>query len=189
MTELDALYAGLVTRAATIEEFDPDEGTILVRAAPYDVETELSPGLFERFARGTFEAATAAPHRVKLWLGHSVDGGMPVGVGRTVEDRRDGLYVRAKIANTAAGHDAKELASDGVLDEVSAEFTSKPDWYTARRRPDGIHVTHTRGRLLGVALVPHGAYAENARVLEVRSLVTQPDPRDAAIAHLRALTS
>lgn len=189
MTELDSLYGGLVTRAATIEEFDPDEGTILVRAAPYEVETELTPGLFERFARGTFAAAAAAPHRVKLWLGHSTANGTPVGVGRTVEDRRDGLYVRAKIANTAAGHDARELAADGVLDEVSVEFTSNPDWYSARRRPDGVHVLHTRGRLLGVALVPHGAYADNAKVLEVRSLVVQPDPRDAAIARLKSLTS
>jgi Escherichia/Staphylococcus phage prohead protease len=189
MTELSDLYGGLITRTATIEEFDPDESTILVRAAPYEVETELTPGLFERFARGTFESATAAPHRVKLWLGHSTAAGTPVGVGRTVEERRDGLYVRAKIANTAAGHDARELANDGVLDEVSVEFTSHPDWYTARRRADGVHVTHTRGRLLGVALVPHGAYADNARVLEVRSLVVQPDPRMTAIARLNALTS
>jgi HK97 family phage prohead protease len=189
MTELVDLYAGLVTRAATLEAFDPDEGTILVRAAPYDVETELTPGLFERFARGTFEAASAAPHRVKLWLGHSTAGGTPVGVGRTVEDRRDGVYVRAKIANTAAGHDARELAADGVLDECSVEFTTGPDWYTARRRPDGVHVTHTRGRLLGVALVPHGAYADNARILEVRHLRLDPDPRAAVIAALRALSS
>ena len=189
MTDLADFYGGLVTRAATLEEFDPDEGTILVRAAPYEVETELTPGLFERFARGTFEAATAAPHRVKLWLGHSTVNGTPVGVGRTVEERRDGVYVRAKIANTAAGHDARELAADGVLDEVSVEFTSNPDWYTARRRADGVHVTHTRGRLLGVALVPHGAYADNAKVLEVRSLVAQPDPRALVVAKLRALTS
>lgn len=189
MTELDTFYSGLVTRAATLEEYDPDEGTILVRAAPYDVETELSPGLFERFARGTFEAASAAPHRVKLWLGHSTANGTPVGVGRTIENRRDGVYVRARIANTAAGHDARELAADGVLDECSVEFTSNPDWYTARRRPDGIHVTHTRGRLLGVALVPHGAYADNAKVVEIRSLLVDPDPRAEAIARLTALTS
>lgn len=189
MTELDDLFTGVITRAATLQEFDADAGTILVRAAPYEVETELQPGLFERFSRGAFEAATAAPHRVKLWLGHSTQNGVPVGVGRMVEERRDGLYLRAKIANTAAGHDARELAADGVLDEVSVEFLSKPDWYAARRRADGVHVTHARARLLGVALVPHGAYADNARVLEVRSLVVQPDPRLAVVARLRALTS
>jgi hypothetical protein len=177
-------------RAAEVAKVDPDAGTVLLRAAPYDVEAQLDSQLWESFAPGTFARAADAPHRVTLNVLHSQNA-WPVGRAHLVEDRTDGLWVTARFANTVAGQEARELAHDGTLGECSVEFRAKPDWYRVTRRRDGLHIRHARAHLLGVALVPHGAYADDAFVASVRSMDTEAADlaRQAALAHLRALTS
>lgn len=181
-------YAEVQHRAAHVEDIDPERGTILLRAAPYDVEAQLDRELWESFAPATFARAADAPHRVKLFSGHPSMGGTIIGRGDEVDDRADGVWVRCRISNTLAGQEARELAADGTLDQCSVEFRALPDWYRVSRRRDGLHVRHARAHLLGVALVAHGAYAEGAFVASVRD--AQADrAREAVIAHLRALTS
>lgn len=179
-------YGEVQYRAATVEAIDPDEGTLLLRAAPYDIETQLTPDLWESFAPATFARAAEAPHRVKLFHNHPSMGGALIGHAREVDDRPDGVWVRAKFSNTAAGLEARELALDGSLDQCSVEFRAIPAWYRVTRRRDGLHVRHSRGHLLGVALVPHGAYDGAAFVASVRD-ATADQRRDEAIARLRAL--
>lgn len=177
-------------RTAEVAKVDPDAGTVLLRAAPYDVEAQLDSALWESFAPATFARAADAPHRVTLNVLHSRDA-WPVGRALAVEDRPDGVWVTARFANTVAGQEARELAHDGTLGECSVEFRAKPDWYRVSRRRDGLHVRHARAHLLGVALVPHGAYAEGAFVASVRSVDAEAVDlaRQAALAHLRGLSS
>lgn len=161
---LDSLE-GVQTRTATVEKVDADAGTILMRAAPYGVETRIGPGLFESFEPGTFAGAAAAPHRVKLW--HEHDGPL-IGHAAAVEDKPDAVWVRAKFANTLAGQEARELARDGTIDQVSVEFQPRREWFKATRLADGLHVRHSKATLLGVALVAHGAYLDESRIVSVR---------------------
>lgn len=173
-------------RAATIEHIDPDEGTIYMRAVPYDVETELGPGLFESFAPGAFSRASSAPSRVKLWNEH---GGPLIGHALEVDDRDDGPWIKAKISDTLNGQEARTLAMDGTLDQVSITFRVMPDWFKAERKTDGVHIRHARAGLLGVALVAHGAYGEHAAIASVRDAAeaTSQRQREALLARLHSL--
>lgn len=180
--EVKEQFSGVQYRAADIEALDKDEGTALLKAVPYDVEVQLDEELWECFAPKAFERAAAAPHRVKMWNGHSTNGGSLIGHAQTVEDRPDGLWTLFKFSNTVSGVEARELASDGTLDQVSIEFRPQKDWMKAERRTNGIHVRHSRAHLLGVALVPHGAYADHAFVASVRD--QRAREREALLARL-----
>jgi HK97 family phage prohead protease len=161
-------FEGLQYREADIEHVDPDEGTILMRAAPYDIETQLDRELWESFAPKTFERSVGAPHRVKCWHEH---GGPLIGHAADVEDRPDGIWIKARISNTPSGQEARELARDGTLDQCSVTFRPMKDFIKVTQKRDGVHVRHSRAYLLGVALVAHGAYAEHAMIASVRSEV------------------
>lgn len=178
-----AFGESIQTRAADVEHIDAATGTILMRAVPYDVETQLADDLWESFAPGAFSRAAAAPGRCKLWHEH---GGPLIGHATTIEDRADGTWIEAKISNTLAGHEARELASDGTLDQVSVTFRPMRDWLKVTRSDKGFHVRHSRAALLGVALVAHGAYAEGAFIASVRDAVTDT-AREQALARLRSL--
>lgn len=170
-------------RKADIEHVDPVNGTILMRGVPYDHEIQLYPEFFESFAPGTFSAAQKAPHRSKLWNEH---GGPIIGCGVDVEDRPDGLWIRARFANTQAGQEARELARDGILDQVSIEFRPLEEWLTVKRTDQGMHVRHKRAHLLGVALVAHGAYDDEAFIAAVRDGSDKEREREEALARERA---
>lgn len=160
---------GKAHRAAEIEHIDPDQGTVLVRVAPYDHEVQLDRDLWEAFEPRAFEAATRAPHRVMMWLLHD-DGQPPIGHAEWVEDRPDGSWVQARFSNTTRGRDARELARDKTLGQVSVTFEPRRDWMKVDKRADGLHVRHRRAYMRGFALVPHGAYGEEAFVAQVRGV-------------------
>lgn len=175
-------------RSATVEALHPDQRVVELRAVPYGVETRLSPTLVETFATRAFANASRDPGRVKLWLGHSTDRGQLVGSAELVEDKSDGVYIRARVSATGPGDELLTLARDGVLDEASIEFQPiAADMQVTRRGEDTV-VRHKRARLLGVALVPHGAYGRDALVLSVRDERTDKQ-REEALARLRALVS
>jgi len=168
-TELPPLYrTPIQTRSATVSALHPEERVIELMAVPYGVETRLSPSLVESFAPRAFANASKDAPRVKLWHGHSTMGGQIVGGAELVDDKPDGVYIRARVSHTAAGDDLLTLAHDGVLDEASVEFQPIPADMAVTRRGDDTVVRHKRARLLGVALVPHGAYGRGAVVLSVR---------------------
>lgn len=163
--EIPRRFGDIQERVADLEAVDPDKGTILMRAAPYDVEAEIDRELWESFAPQTFAQASKAPHRVKMWHRH---GGPLIGHALDVEDRADGLWINARFSNTLNGDEARELASDGSLDQASVTFRPQADWMKVSRKGDGLHVRHSRGYLLGCALVEHGAYGDGAYVASVR---------------------
>jgi HK97 family phage prohead protease len=189
--EVPRLLNGPQFRSATIEgDVNEDERVITMRAVPYDVETQIDTKLFESFEPGAFSRAAKDPARVKLWLGHSTTGGHLVGQAFEVEDRGDGVWVRARVSRTVAGDELLTLARDGVLDEASIEFNPIREAMQVERRGSLLHVRHKRGHLRGVGLVPHGAYGRHALVTSVRD--DQADAIEAAraeaIARLTGLT-
>jgi HK97 family phage prohead protease len=187
--ELPPLYrTPIQTRSATVSALDADQRIIELCAVPYGVETRLSPSLVESFAARAFSNASKDPGRVKLWHGHSTVGGQIVGGAELVEDKPDGVYIRARVSHTAAGDDLLTLAHDGVLDEASVEFQPIPADMAVTRRGDDTVVRHKRARLLGVALVPHGAYGRGAVVLSVRDEATDR-LREEWLAKLRCRTA
>jgi HK97 family phage prohead protease len=187
--ELPTEYrAATLTRSATVAQLNPEERIVELRAVPYGVETRLSPRLVESFQPRAFAAATKDPGRVKLWAGHSTVGGQPVGWAESVEDRADGSYIRMRVSATAAGNDLLTLARDGVLDEASIEFQPISQDMQVTRRGDDTVVRHKRARLLGVALVPHGAYGRDATVLSVRDERSEKI-REELLARLRCRTA
>lgn len=187
--EIPEQFDGMQVRRAEIQKVE--ERLIHLRAVPYDVETELFPGLFESFAPGAFAAQAKDPARVKLYHGHTDVGGHTVGRAMKVEDRSDGVYVSARISETVAGNELYELLQDGTLDEASIEFWPIPKAMEVSHTGDyeGTHIRHKRGRLLGVAIVPHGAYGRDAVVKSVRDLRRQQreKARAEALARLDAL--
>jgi len=178
-----SLYNGIQHREASIEHLDPDRGTIVLRAVPYNHETELAHELFESFAPAAFARAVNAPSRCKLWMGHS---GPLIGHATSVEDRPDGVWIQGKFSNTPSAQEARELASDGTLDQCSITFRPSADHMRVSRQADGLHVRHSKAGLMGCALVAHGAYDVEAYVASVRDADADRE-REARIAALRAL--
>lgn len=167
--EVPTQFQTVQHRRAEVAEIE--DRSILLRAVPYDTQAPIDTGLVESFEPGAFSRATRDPGRVKLWFGHSdTPTGQIVGKAEEVIDRADGVLVRARISETPYGDQLRTLAADGVLDEASIEFRPIPKEMKIRREGETVHVRHLRAHLLGVALVPHGAYGRDALVLSVRDI-------------------
>jgi HK97 family phage prohead protease len=193
IAELPPLYrTPIQTRSATVQALETDQRQVELMAVPYGVETRLAPDVVELFSPRAFANASKDPARVKLWSGHSTQGGDPCGTAELVEDRAQGVYVRMRVSDTAAGNDLLTLARDGVLDEASIEFQPIPpeqrDGMVVTRRGNETLVRHRRARLLGVALVTHGAYGRGATVLSVRDAASIK-AREEWLARLRCRTA
>ena len=186
MTTTVPELTGIQFRSATVTALQPEERVIELRAVPYGVETQLSPRLFESFLPKAFGLATKDPQRITLYDRHSTEGGSAVGRALTVEDREDGVYIRARVSATRAGDELLTLAADDVLGEASVEFQPIEEEMRVTRRGEATVVKHRRARLLGVALVPHGAYGRNATVLSVRDAASTK-AREEVLARLRGL--
>jgi phage head maturation protease len=183
--ELPERFLGPQWRSAQVVDIADDFGAVRLRMVPYEREARLGDALWESFARGSFAAAVRAPSRIKLWLDH---GGPLVGCANTVEDLPDGSYASMRFSSTAHSQEARTLVREKILQECSVEFRALRDHMKARRGPDGLHVTHSRGHLLGVALVAHGVYGEaGSLVLSARDQ-NADKTRDERLARLRALT-
>lgn len=175
-------------RAAAIEGIaDDEERIITMRAVPYDVETHLWGDVHESFAPGAFSRSAKDPARVKFYLGH---GGPLVGMAEMVEEREDGAWITARVSRTVSGDELLTLARDKVLDEASIEFRVVKDGTLISKRDGKTLWRHKRAQLLGVALVPHGAYGRHALVKSVRAEdeAAREAARAAAIARLTGLS-
>jgi hypothetical protein len=93
-----------------------------------------------------------------------------------------------KFASTGPAQEARTLVLERFVDEVSVEFRAIKESMKVRRAPDGLHVTHSRGHLLGAALVAHGVYGDvGSLVLSVRDQNADKS-HDERLARLRSLT-
>ena len=120
-------------------------------AAPYQVSATVSGGESVMFAPGSLPVDGKAP---KLFMYH--DASQPVGL---VTERREaadgsGMLFTAKIAATAAGDEALQLAKEGVLDSVSVGV----DVIDSYQMEDGTTVI-TAAEWRELSLVPIPAFA------------------------------
>ena len=147
-----------------------DGRTVTGLAVPYNVETavrDLTPsGLVtyrEAFITGSFNRAIKAPNRVTYVYGHSDGFGDRLGFGREFRESREGLVaiLRLDASRAEAARDAIS-SSHGALSIGFASIDPRP--YSER---DGDLVVRRSVRLVHIAAVPQGAYA-NAVVGSIR---------------------
>jgi hypothetical protein len=172
-------------RSAEVVDVADDSGEVRMRMVPYEREARLNVDLWEKFERGAFAAAVKAPTRIVLWNEHQ---GPVVGCARQVEDLPDGSYATMRFASTGNAQEARTLVIEKIIQECSIEFRALREHMKVRRAPDGLHVSHARGHLLGTALVSHGVYGEiGSLVLSARDEDAEKT-RDQRLARLRSLT-
>lgn len=101
-------HAGLQIGVDGAHTFTVDRESRTIRGllVPYGVPAK-SKGQWWRFAKGALRWAD--PRRVKLWMQH--DPSTAIGYAIELDDRTDGLYGAFKIAATAKGDEALELAA------------------------------------------------------------------------------
>lgn len=165
-----------------------DDGTVDAKIAPYEVEAQLSDGLWEVFTRGAFAGAVGNPSRCKVTnQGH--DRAVVIGHAVSLRDEEDGHYGKLRIADTSQGRDVLALLRAGSLTELSVEFRMQKRGYRIGPRSGGGQLLrHDRATLVGVSPVGAGAYGDAARVLAVRAADAER-VREEALARLHALTS
>jgi HK97 family phage prohead protease len=142
-----------------------DGRTIVGIAVPYDRPQRIDDRLTESFTRGSFAHQIAAAHRVPITRDHQAHGGRLI--GRTLLLREDaaGLYGEWRVSATPTGDETLTLVRDGVLNHLSIGFREGQN-----RRLSGGVVQRVKAHLTEVAVVPEGAYGDEAAVTEVRHL-------------------
>jgi phage head maturation protease len=184
--ELPKRFDVVQWRSAEVIDIADDAGEVRLRLVPYNREARLGLDLWESFEPRSFEAATKAPGRCKMWNEHE---GPLVGCATTVEDLPDGAYATMRFSTSRNSQEARTLVVEKVITECSIEFRAIREAMRARRAPDGLHVTHSRGHLLGAALVSHGVYGEvGSLVLSARDTASDKS-HDERLARLRSLTA
>lgn len=100
--------------------------TISGWAVRFDVGSEIADqvGRFtEVFKRGAFtRTLTQRATKVRFLQGHNL-GGLPLGTFTRLEERPEGLWVEAAVAETSAGDDVIALAIDGHDLGLSISFS------------------------------------------------------------------
>lgn len=185
--ELPRRFETVQWRGAEVVDVDDASGEVRLRIVPYGKEARLGLDLWETFERSSFAAAVNAPSRCKMWHEHN---GPLVGCASKVEDLADGAYATMRFSSTGPAQEARTLTVEKIITECSVEFRAIRESMKARRGPDGLHVSHSRGHLLGAALVSHGVYGDmpgGSLVLSARD-ESADKSRDETIARLRSLS-
>lgn len=164
-------------RSFEIRASDTEKREVSGVAVPYNETIDIGGGWSERFEKGAVDTDAD----VKLFRDHKEI----IGVVNELREEEDGLWITAKISDTALGNETMELVKDGAIRSFSVGFIpvkdEKKDKTIIRKKVD----------LKEVSLVAFPAY-EAAAVLAVREEVkeeimtenTTPD-YDAAIAEVR----
>ena len=145
----------LERRSAPMLRADADKGTVSGIAVPYDTPTDVGGWYTETIARGAVE-----PGEILFYWQHEE----PIGRVTRSEDRDEGLYIEARISDTATGRDALTLLRDGVITGLSIGFESIEQTFDEKSN----HITRTKIRVREVSAVSFPAY-ESAQVTKVRS--------------------
>jgi len=146
-----------------------DEMIVEGKAITYDEKTRLfsmdGNDYFEIIERGALKETDVSD--VFLKYNHS-DNFMVLARTRnktlSIEDREDGVYIRATLANTSEGKDLYELIKRGDIDKMSFAFTEKDGLFDEETRTWTVrNIT----KLYDVAAVTVPAY-ENTNIYAVR---------------------
>lgn len=119
--------------------------------------------------------------RVKILALHN-DAILPIGKPVELREDENGLYLRAKISDTATGRDVKTLIKDGVLSELSIGYEPVVFEY------DGNQVRHLKELELFEVSVVTWAMNEQAVITDYKSMQDRADEiRDAVSVSLAYL--
>jgi len=164
-------------RSFEIRTTDMEKREVSGVAVPYNDTIDIGGGWSERFESGAVDLNSD----VKLFRDHKEI----IGKVTELRDEEDGLWITAKVSDTALGNETLELVKDGAIRSFSVGFVPVKD--------EKLNKTIIRKKvdLKEVSLVAFPAYS-NASVTEVREEVkeeikmenTTPD-YDAAIAEVR----
>ena len=146
------------TRDFEIRSTDLELREVVGRAVPYNEEIEIGGGLKERFNRGAVDINAD----VKLFRDHKE----VIGKVTEMRDEEDGLWIRAKVSETALGNETLALVKDGAIRSFSVGFIPLKDEKQDRT------IVRTKVKLKEVSLVAFPAY-EKASVVEVRETVKE----------------
>ena len=142
-------------RSFEIRETDTETREVIGRAVPYDEVIDIGGGDKEQFSRGSVDLNS----HVKLFRDHKE----VIGKVNLMEEREDGLWIKAKISNTKLGDETLELVKDGAIRSFSVGFIPVVDEKQDRT------IIRKKVNLKEVSLVDFPAY-ENASVTEVREI-------------------
>lgn len=149
----------LQTREAHLELRDDENGRYVAGiAVPYGVETRVGDYI-ERVQKGAFDLTTDVP----LFAGHDHKlGGLPIGRITKMEDRDEGLFIEAELAQTAKANEVHELLRGGYVKNFSIGFIPR------ETKRDGKVLVRTKADLKEVSVVGIPAYSA-AAITEVRA--------------------
>ena len=142
-------------RSFEIRETNVEAREVIGRAVPFDEVIDIGGGDKEQFARGSVDLNA----HVKLFRGHKDI----IGKVNHMEEREDGLWIKAKISNTKLGDETLELVKDGAIRSFSVGFIPLVDEKIERT------IIRKKVNLKEISLVDFPAY-ENASVTEVREI-------------------
>lgn len=146
------------TRSFEIREADYDKREVIGRAVPYNEPIDIGGGKTEEFAAGSVDLDAD----VKLFRDHKE----VIGKVQELEDRKDGLWVRAKVSKTQLGDETLELVRDGGIRSFSVGFIPLVDEKQDRK------IIRKKVDLKEISLVAFPAY-ENASVVEIREEIQE----------------
>ena len=149
------METNMENRSFEIRETNVEAREVIGRAVPYNEVIDIGGGDTEQFVRGSVDLNA----HVKLFRGHKDI----IGKVNHMEEREDGLWIKAKISNTKLGDETLELVKDGAIRSFSVGFIPMVDEKQDR------NIIRKKVNLKEVSLVDFPAY-ENASVTEVREI-------------------
>ena len=149
------METNMENRSFEIRETNTEAREVIGRAVPYNETIDIGGGDKEQFVRGSVDLNS----HVKLFRGHKEI----IGKVNHMEEREDGLWIKAKISNTKLGDETLELVKDGAIRSFSVGFIPVVDEKQDRT------IIRKKVNLKEVSLVDFPAY-ENASVTEVREI-------------------
>ena len=150
--------------------------TRLTARFPYDRETEIAPGRFERIAPRAFAARIEAGEDIHLLAGHSYDRPLASrSAGNlTLTDGDDALTVEAEIEEgTTWARDFLAAYRAGLIKGLSPGFRVPRGGERIEQRASGILRTITAAELFEVSTVTRPAYPQAQ--IEARAWETHQD--------------
>ncbi len=95
------METNMENRSFEIRETNTEAREVIGRAVPYNETIDIGGGDKEQFVRGSVDLNS----HVKLFRGHKEI----IGKVNHMEEREDGLWIKAKISNTKLGDETLEL--------------------------------------------------------------------------------
>jgi len=171
-----------------VQSFDEEKRELYVRVLPWGVAANTARGM-ETFEKGAFEGLD--PMRFILRQRHQDP---PTGRGVELEEKDDALFMRFRVAPTAAGDEQLTLVREGIETGVSVGFEDGEVERTALSS-GRFHYNHKKVKADGVLEVSttykpaFGAESQVLQVLErTDTMAEETQTTEAAASPSRAVT-